>query len=58
MCYLLGRGNYINDISKLINILRMPQVLLEIGCGDAGAAVQIALKNPGIGVVATDLYDW
>jgi hypothetical protein len=36
----------------------MPQVLLEIGCGDGGAALQIARKNPDIGVIATDLYDW
>jgi hypothetical protein len=57
MCYLLGRKNRTDDINKLKNILRMPQVLLEIGCGDAGAALQIALKNPGIGVIATDLYD-
>lgn len=36
----------------------MPQVLLEIGCGNAEAALQIALMNPGTGVIATDLYDW
>ncbi|MBI9086281.1 MAG: hypothetical protein JEZ11_21960 [Desulfobacterales bacterium] len=36
----------------------MPQVLLELGCGNAEVARQIALKNPGIGVIATDLYDW
>ncbi len=43
---------------KLNDLLRMPQVLLEVGCGNAGVALQIALKNPGIGVIATDLYDW
>jgi hypothetical protein len=58
MCYLLGRRNCNHDINKLEIILRMPQILLEIGCGDAEAALQIALKNPGIGVIATDLYDW
>lgn len=58
MCYLLGRENCSDDINKLKAILRMPQVLLEIGCGNAEAAQQIALKNPGIGVIATDLYDW
>jgi hypothetical protein len=56
MCYLLGRKNCKEDIHKLKNILQMQLVLLEIGCGDAGAALQIALKNPGIGVIATDLY--
>lgn len=56
--YLLCRENSTPDIRKLNNLLRMPQVLLEIGCGDGQAALQIALKNPGIGVIATDLYDW
>lgn len=55
--YLLARENSIYDINKLNNLLRMPHVLLEIGCGNAEAARQIALKNPGIGVIATDLYD-
>jgi hypothetical protein len=58
MCYLLGRKNCTKDIDKLSAILKMPQVLLEIGCGNAEVAQQIALKNPGIGVIATDLYDW
>ena len=26
--------------------------MLEIGCGDAEASRQLALKNPGIGVIA------
>jgi hypothetical protein len=56
--YLLGRENCTNDIIKLNDILKMPQVLLEIGCGTAEAARQIALKNPAIGVIGTDLYDW
>ncbi|MEE4112914.1 MAG: hypothetical protein V2I40_08885, partial [Desulfobacteraceae bacterium] len=56
--YLLCRENSTPDIRKLNSLLRMPQVLLEIGCGDGEAARQIALKNPGIGVIATDLYDW
>lgn len=54
--YLLGRENSADDIAKLNAILLMSQVLLEIGCGNAEAALQIALKNPGIGVIATDLY--
>lgn len=56
--YLLCRQNSTPDIRKMNALLRMPQVLLEIGCGDAEASRQIALKNPGIGVIATDLYDW
>jgi hypothetical protein len=56
--YLLCRENSTPDIRKLNSLLRMPQVLLEIGCGDGEAARRIALKNPGIGVIATDLYDW
>ena len=58
LAYLLGRENTTCDINKLNDLLQMPQVLLEIGCGNAEAARQIALKNPGIGVIATDLYDW
>jgi hypothetical protein len=58
LAYLLERDNCSGDIDKLDTVLQMPQVLLEIGCGDAEAARQIALKNPGIGVIATDLYDW
>ena len=56
--YLLCRENSTPDIRKMNALLRMPNVLLEIGCGDAEASRQIALKNPGIGVIATDLYDW
>lgn len=35
----------------------MPRVLLEVGCGSGEAANRIALKNPEMGVIATDLYD-
>jgi hypothetical protein len=55
--YLLNLENCSRDIDKLGAILRMPRVLLEIGCGNAEVALKIALKNPAIGVVATDLYD-
>ena len=55
--YLTGRGNHIEDISKANDILRMPRVLLEVGCGSGEAAHRIALKNPDMGVIATDLYD-
>jgi len=56
--YLRERENCEQGINKLIGILKMPQVLMEVGCGNAEAARQIALKNPNIGVIATDLYDW
>ena len=54
--YLFHQENCPRDIQRLEAILRMPRVLLEIGCGDAEAARQIALKNPGTGIIATDLY--
>jgi hypothetical protein len=56
--YLRERENCEQDIDKLISILKRPQVLMEVGCGNAEAARQIAFKNPNIGVIATDLYDW
>jgi hypothetical protein len=56
--YLRERENCEQDIDKLVAILKMPQVLMELGCGNAEAARQIALKNPNVGVIATDLYDW
>lgn len=56
--YLLERENSRHDIDKLSDLLEMPQVLLEIGCGNAEAARKIALKNPAMGVIATDIYDW
>jgi hypothetical protein len=56
--YLRERENCEQDIDKLVAILKMPQVLMEVGCGNAEAARQIALKNPNMGVIATDLYDW
>jgi len=55
--YLSRRQNHIDDIRKVNDILRMPQVLLEIGCGSGEAARLIALGNPDMGVIATDLYD-
>ena len=55
--YLSRRGNAIDDISKVNAVLRMPRVLLEIGCGSGEAARLIALANPDMGVIATDLYD-
>jgi len=56
--YLNRRENHIDDIRRTNDILRMPRVLLEIGCGSGEAARLIALENPGMGVIATDLYDF
>lgn len=56
--YLVERENCADDILKVNALLMMPHVLLEIGCGNAEAARQIALMNPETGVIATDLYDW
>ncbi|GEM_PF-2375572 len=55
--YLTRHGNHIGDISKVNDILRMPRVLLEVGCGSGEAARRIAQQNPDMGVIATDLYD-
>ena len=35
----------------------MQHIILEIGCGSCEIARQIAGRNPGWGVIATDLYD-
>lgn len=56
--YLLERQNPPDDIRQLHRLLQMPRVLLEIGCGSAEAARLIALKNPDMGVIASDRYDW
>ena len=55
--YLSRRGNSIDDISRANDILRMPRVLLEVGCGSGEAARLIAEKNPDMGIIGTDLYD-
>jgi hypothetical protein len=56
--YLHDRENDILDIDQLDDLLGMPEVLLEIGCGNAEAARLIAFRNPHLGVIAIDLYDW
>jgi hypothetical protein len=55
--YLLAHGNTAADIARLHYVLKKPMVILEIGCGSGEVAWQIALKNPEIGVIATDQYD-
>jgi hypothetical protein len=56
--YLAGQGNSPEDISRCRELLQKRAVILEIGCGGGETAWQIARKNPDIGVIATDLYDW
>ena len=56
--YLMIQKNSPDDIAKLKNMLQMDKIILEIGCGGGGIAREIAQKNPDIGVIATDQYDW
>jgi hypothetical protein len=56
--YLAGQGNPPADIARLPQVLGKARVILEIGCGSSEVAWQIALKNPDIGVIATDQYAW
>ena len=55
--YLKSQRNCQADIRKLNSILAMQHIILEIGCGSCEIARQIAGRNPGWGVIATDLYD-
>ncbi len=54
--YLAGQGNSPATIARLNRTLQMKTVILELGCGNAEIAWQIASKNPSIGVIATDIY--
>jgi hypothetical protein len=56
--YLFGQGNPPAEIARLPQVLNQDRVILEIGCGSCEVAWQIALRNPDIGVIATDLYPW
>lgn len=56
--YLLMHENTAQDIALLYRLLQLNRVILEIGCGTGKVALEIALKNPDIGVIATDQYDW
>lgn len=54
--HLDANGNAPGTIMEVLNVLSMETVIVEIGCGSAEVAWQIAVKNPGIGVIATDIY--
>jgi hypothetical protein len=56
LAYLESQGNRPERIERLTRILQMDTLVLELGCGNAEIAWQIALKNPSVGVVATDIY--
>jgi hypothetical protein len=55
--YLNAMQNPEPEIARLRHILAMDHVVLEIGCGSGEVARQIALKNPHMGVIATDKFD-
>ena len=54
--YLEKQGNRNTSSDRLQRILKMDTVILELGCGNAEIAWQIASKNPSMGVIATDIY--
>jgi hypothetical protein len=56
VAYLQQCGNHPEDILKGLRLLAFPRVILEIGCGSAETATAIAVRNPGIAVIATDGY--
>lgn len=56
--YLFELGNFPEDILKCRAIQALPKQIVEIGCGTADIARQVALQNPDTGVLATDLFDW
>jgi hypothetical protein len=55
--YLTAQKNSYEDIRQLDNVLQLPYIILEIGCGCGMLASEIARNNPAVGVIATDLYD-
>ena len=56
--YLMARENGSQEIARLLKVLQRPYVIVEIGCGCGMLAGEIARKNPEIGMIATDTYDW
>jgi hypothetical protein len=54
--YLESQGNRPATIERFQRVLKRKSVILELGCGNAEIAWQIAQKNPEIGVIATDIY--
>lgn len=56
--YLTTWENDSLETSRLRKILQLPYVIIEIGCGSGMLAGEVARKNPQIGIIATDTYDW
>ena len=56
--YLASMENFPEDISRCRQGLTLPRRILEIGCGAAEIAREVALGNSDICVLATDKYDW
>jgi hypothetical protein len=56
--YLSTWENDSQETSRLQKILQLPYVIIEIGCGNGMLAGEIARRNPEIGIIATDSYDW
>ncbi len=54
--YLKSQGNRPEIIERFNRILKMDTIILELGCGNAEIAWQIASQNANVGVVATDIY--
>ena len=52
------QGNTPIAMAHVAAILARDRVIVEIGCGSAEIAWEIASKNPGIGVLATDSYEY
>jgi hypothetical protein len=55
--YLALMQNAAEDIEKYRRMRTLPRKIVEIGCGGAEIARDIALGNPEIGVLATDKFD-
>jgi len=55
--YLRARGNPEDEIDRCLQISARARLILEIGCGDGEVARRIAMRNPHVGILATDIYD-
>lgn len=56
--YLREQQNPPEDIAKAVSLGALSRGIVEIGCGGADMARDIALKNADTAVWATDIYDW
>ncbi|MDP8264039.1 MAG: class I SAM-dependent methyltransferase [Candidatus Aceula lacicola] len=55
--YLIKQGNTLEDINKVVLILKnYDQIYIDVGTGQAGLPLEIAEKNPKIGVITIDSY--